>query len=71
MHQHVTYRSTFGTPMTSAAGPLVWRFKPLTALLLLVGTSPLRRHALPAARFASPSGLPNCHIQVEIEGEDA
>jgi hypothetical protein len=48
--------------VNSAARPLVWRFGPLAALLLLAGTSPLRRRALPAARLASPSGAPNCRF---------
>jgi hypothetical protein len=53
---------TFTTSLSTAARPLVWRFGPLAALLLLVGSSPLRRRALPATRLASPSGSPNYRI---------
>ncbi|MCY4753874.1 hypothetical protein [Pelomonas aquatica] len=49
----------FTTSVSSAAGPLARRFGLLAALLLLVGMSPLRRRALPAARLGVPSGLPN------------
>jgi hypothetical protein len=61
-HQRLVYPATFTTSVRSAARPLVWRFVPLPALLLLVGRSPLRRRALPATRLASPSGAPNCRI---------
>ncbi|WP_394509539.1 hypothetical protein [Roseateles sp. DXS20W] len=57
--------ASFTTSVNNAARPLVWRFAPLAALLLLVGWSPLRRRALPSARLASPSGAPHCRIQVE------
>jgi len=49
-------------PGESATHPLVRRFGLHTALLLLVGTSPLRRHALPAPRLAGTSGAFNCRI---------
>jgi hypothetical protein len=48
--------------VTNAARPLGWRLGPLPALLLLVGRSPLRRRALTATRFASPSGAPYCRF---------
>jgi hypothetical protein len=54
--------AAFTTSVNSAASPLAWRFGLLAALLLLVGSSPLRRRALPAGRFAMPSGLLNCRI---------
>jgi len=47
------------TPVNTAARSLVWRFGPLAVLLLLAGTSPQRRRALPATRLASPSTAPN------------
>ncbi|KQV95013.1 hypothetical protein ASC91_25635 [Pelomonas sp. Root1237] len=62
MHQHLGVWSVLTTSVNNAARPLVWRFSPLAALLLLVGMSPLRRHALPAARLASHSVVPNCRI---------
>jgi hypothetical protein len=62
MRQYLAPFATFTTSVTNAARPLVWRFDPLAALLLLVGKSPLRRRALPSTRFSSPSGAPNCRI---------
>lgn len=59
MLQKLMKSATLTTAATSAAHPLVWRFVPLAALLLLVGTRPLRRRALPATRPARPSGAPN------------
>jgi len=64
MHQHLIQSTTFTTSVISAARPLVWRFGPLAALLLLVGMSPLRRRALPATRLARPSGASNYRIWV-------
>ena len=54
--------AAFTTSVASAARPLFRRSEPLAALLLLVGMSPLRRRALPAARLARPSGAPNHRI---------
>jgi len=62
MSQHRSGLAVFTTSMKNAAHPLGWRFGLLAALPLLVGTSPLRRRALPADRLASPSGAPNCRI---------
>lgn len=55
---------TFTTPTDTAAHPLVCRYGPPAVLLLLAGTSPQRRRALPAARLDSPSGAPNYRFQV-------
>jgi len=62
MRRHQSQQASITTSMSNAARPLVWRFDPLAALLRLVGMSPLRRHALPAGRLASPSDAPNCRI---------
>jgi len=62
VHQQLVLAAMFITLMSGAARPLARRFGPLAALLLLVGTSPLRRRALPAARLDAPSGLPNCRF---------
>ncbi|MFG6463173.1 hypothetical protein ACG04Q_16500 [Roseateles sp. DXS20W] len=62
MHQDLAHGATSATSVSSAAGPLARRFGPLAALLLLVGMSPRRRRALPAARLGAPSGLPNCRF---------
>jgi hypothetical protein len=59
VHQDLAHDAMFTTSVSSAASPLARRFGPLAALLLLVGMSPLRRRALPAARLGAPSGLPN------------
>jgi hypothetical protein len=58
--QHLVGVAAFTTLMITAARPLVCRFGSLAVLLLLVGISPLRRHALPGSRFGSPSAEPNC-----------
>ncbi|MFG6458457.1 hypothetical protein [Roseateles sp. BYS96W] len=50
--------------MSNAARLRVWRCDRLAAWLLLAGENPRRRRALPAARLPSPSGAPNCQIQV-------
>jgi hypothetical protein len=46
----------------SATRPIEQRCATLAALLLLAGTSPQRRHALPAHRIAAHSGASNCRI---------
>jgi hypothetical protein len=46
----------------NAAQPIEPRYGTLTALLLLVGISPLRRRALPAHRIAAHSAAPNYRI---------
>jgi hypothetical protein len=66
VHQHLGYFAAITPLVNSAARPLVWRFGPLAALLRLVGMSPLRCRALPAARLASPSGAPNCRFKVDF-----
>ena len=43
-----------------ATHPIEPRYGTLAALLLLAGTSPQRRHALPAHRIAAHSGASNC-----------
>jgi hypothetical protein len=63
--QHLRANVSFTTSVSTAARPLVCRFGPLAALLLLVAKSPLRRRALPATRLASPSGAPNSRIKVQ------
>jgi hypothetical protein len=62
MDQRVAAIAAFTTLVTTAARPLVCRFGSLAALLLLAGRSLLRRRALPAPRFGSPSAAPNCRI---------
>lgn len=47
----------------SATHPLELRCGALGALLLLVGTSPQRRRALPARPIAARSGAFNCRFQ--------
>ncbi len=46
----------------SATQPIELRYGTLPALLLLVGNSPLRRHALPSHRIAAHSAASNCRI---------
>ena len=48
-----------------ATHPIAPRYGTLAALLLLVGTSSLRRRVLPAHRIAAHSGVFNCRIKVE------
>jgi len=62
VRQHLAVLAPITTPVNTAARPLVWRFGPLAALLLLAGRSPQRRRALPATCFASPSGMLNCRF---------
>jgi hypothetical protein len=46
----------------SATHPIAPRYGTLTALLVLVGKSPLRRRALPPHRIAAHSAASNCRI---------
>jgi len=46
----------------NATQPIEPRYGTLAALLLLVGISPLRRHALPAHRIAAHSSVSNYRI---------
>jgi len=46
----------------TATHPIEPRYGTLAALLLLAGTSPQRRRALPAHRIAARSGASNCRI---------
>jgi hypothetical protein len=46
----------------SATHPIEPRCGTLAALLLLAGTSPQRRRALPAHRIAAHSGASNCRF---------
>jgi hypothetical protein len=62
MPQHIRAKGPITTSLKSAARPLVWRFAPPAALLLLAGPSPQRRLALPATRLARPSGVPHCRF---------
>ena len=48
-----------------ATHPIEPRCGTLAALLLLAGTCPQRRRALPAHRSAAHSGASNCGFQVE------
>jgi len=49
----------------SATNPIKLPGRALAALLFLAGSSPLRRHALPAHPLTAHSGLSNCGFQVE------
>ena len=51
----------------NATQPIEPRYGTLAALLLLVGTSPLRRRALPTHRIAAHSAASNCRIQAETK----
>jgi hypothetical protein len=46
----------------SATQPIEPRYGTLSALLLLVGISPLRRHALPSHRITAYSAASSCRI---------
>jgi len=46
----------------SATRPIAPRCGTLAALLLLAGTSPLRRHALSAHRITAHSAMSNCRF---------
>ncbi|HEX5738317.1 MAG TPA: hypothetical protein VFY22_07390 [Hydrogenophaga sp.] len=46
----------------SATDPIEPPASALAALLLLAGSSPLRRHALPAPPLTAHSGLSNCRF---------
>jgi hypothetical protein len=55
-----TYALGFEYPIRfvpNATRPIEPRYGTLAALLLLVGISPLRHHALPAHRIAAHSGV--------------
>jgi hypothetical protein len=68
LHRINTEVSTHGHPQRlgdSATHPIEPRSGTLAALLLLAGTSPRRRRALPAHRITAHSGASNCGFQVE------
>jgi hypothetical protein len=62
MNAEISSHDHFHRSGESATHPIEPRCGALAALLLLAGTSPQRRLALPAHRITAHSGVFNCRI---------
>ncbi|MFY7940919.1 MAG: hypothetical protein ACOVOX_08430 [Burkholderiaceae bacterium] len=60
MNAHISTHDHAHRSGESATHPIDLRCGTLAALLLLAGTSPQRRRALPTHRIAAHSGVSNC-----------